>query len=607
MPHDVGESGHILDGLEQIPDEELRSPEEERKSMSLEEATSIVEGVVKIILDDVGAPFTDEALSAAAIIKAKSPDAYARLKEEIVASSADTNEWSGLVKDRVREQKTRQRRRGDHRPVITDSSELHLIVEESCQALEGVGGVYERGGELVEIIEGMDDPEIYPIAKGRIREILSRAARYEKLTSDGAKSIKPPPSVVESIYARSIWGLPRLKGFVDGAVFLTNGDILSTQGYHPQEELYVRRASGISGLRNPTREDAIRARKHLIDLLVDFELVEDERAAHESAWLSALLTILARPAIEGCTPFFLFDANRPRVGKTRLAEMANVIATGRCPTPQAAPAGRDADSEMQKTITGIARSGTPVVFFDNVKGKLGGPSLELAITARRWSARILGESRTYEGRLMLTWIATSNNCQLTPDMHGRTLLTRIKSNHEAPEKRTNFKYPNIMRHVRENRAAYLKSALTILRAWHVDGRPNYRTTPWGSFEEWGEVIRNSIIHAGGADPCDARGGLASSDNETMSARAVLENWPINAEFTSSELAKGLKEGYLYSGDRKSYEIIDALDEFLSSRTARGIGYQLGNWEDRIIDGRVLVREKDSRRNIAIWVVKEVKK
>jgi len=192
-------------------------------------------------------------------------------------------------------------------------------------------------------------------------------------------------------------------------------------------------------------------------------------------------------------------------------------------------------------------------------------------------------------------------------MHGRTLLTRIKSNHEAPEKRTNFKYPNIMRHVRENRAAYLKSALTILRAWHVDGRPNYRTTPWGSFEEWGEVIRNSIIHAGGADPCDARGGLASSDNETMSARAVLENWPINAEFTSSELAKGLKEGYLYSGDRKSYEIIDALDEFLSSRTARGIGYQLGNWEDRIIDGRVLVREKDSRRNIAIWVVKEVKK
>lgn len=574
--------------------------------MSLKEAIVAANNLAGEILEDVGAPFTADAIEAAAVLHLESPEHYQRLKEEVVASNADTNEWKKLVKAKVVELKVQNRRRGDTRPVIEDVPELHLMVDHACDALSGLGGVYERGGELVEIIDGLDDPEIYPIPKGRIRELLSRAARWEKWTQDGPKAMKPPTSVVDSVHARASWGLPQLKGFVDGACMIEDGTILSTEGYHPDYGIFVRRSSDISGLKNPTQEDAIRAREHLLGLLVDFELISEEREAHESAWLASLLSILARPAIEGCTPLFLYDANRPRVGKTRLAELVCLIATGRSPTPQAAPAGRDADSEMQKTITGIARSGTPIVFFDNVKGKLGGPSLELAITARRWSARILGESRTYEGQLMLNWLATSNNAQLTPDMHGRTLLIRIKSDHESPEKRTGFQHPSIMRHVRQYRSDYLRSALTILRAWHVAGRPHYGFTPWGSFEEWGEIVRNAVMFAGGVDPCQTREGLIEADSETRAARAVLASWPEGVGLTSSQISRGMREGHIdYGHMMRTEELVSALGELLSSSSPRGIGYQLGNWKDRIIDGRVLVREKDQGKNVFVWRVKKI--
>lgn len=591
-----------------LSDPEPIASDDDGAGMSLDEAVERSRRLAGDFLEDVGAPFRDEVLDIAARLKLEKPDEYARLTSDVKASDADTNDWKGQVKDRARELIRKKRDQRDARPTIVDGSDLHVTVEEACNALADLGGIYERGGELVEVIEGDDEDDVRPnpVQKGRIRELLSRAARWERETADGAKPIKPPVAVADSVHSRASWGLPKLRGFVDGAAVLEDGQILSTEGYHPQEGLYVRRSEEIAGLRSPDQDDAVEAREHLTELLCDFELVEENREAHESSWLASLLTILARHAIDGSTPLHLFDANRPRVGKTRLAEMAALIATGRSPDPQPAPSGRDADSEMRKTITGIARKGSPIVFFDNVKGKLGGPSLELAITAKRWSARILGQSRTYEGKLRVTWMATSNNCQLTPDMHGRTLLTRIKSSHEAPEQRTGFKFPRIMRHVREHREEYLKDALTILRAWFVEGRPTYELTPWGSFEEWGRLIRNAIVHAGGADPCEARQGLIDADSETRAAKSVFENWPAGEGYTSSEIAKAMKSGDFggFSMD-DSGDLVESLKEFLTSRSPRGIGYQMGSWKDRRIGDRVLVAVKDTARNLRVWKVKEV--
>ena len=44
-----------------------------------------------------------------------------------------------------------------------------------------------------------------------------------------------------------------------------------------------------------------------------------------SAWLSCLLTVLARHAFEGPTPLHLFEANKAGTGKTLLAELVPLI------------------------------------------------------------------------------------------------------------------------------------------------------------------------------------------------------------------------------------------------------------------------------------------
>lgn len=608
----MGESSKIISDPQPISAAHARVPEEDAtptstSSMSVEEAWAITE---KLLDDLSGAQsLSGQALEAAVVLKNKDAVKYGELAIHVKESPTSANTWHGLLKDKERSLRTKRSRAsgGSDRPIIVDRADLHLMVDEACVALEKLGDVYERGGELVEVVEGLDDVKISPIKKGRVGDLLSRAARFESVKDDSNRPIKPPGVVVDSVHARGTWALPKLRSFVDGACMLKNGDVLSTTGFHPSANLYVRRGVEVPGLRAPTQADAAAAYQHLTSLLVDFELSGESRAAHESAWVALLLTIIARPAIEnGSTPLFLFDANRARVGKTRLAQMACEIATGRPANAEAAPSGRGADVEMGKTITGIARAGIPVVFFDNVRGKLGGSSLELAITSPRWSARVLGESTRFEGELAVTWIATSNNCQLTTDMRGRTLLIRIETDLEEPEKRSGFKFPRVMRHVRENRAAYLKSALVMLRAWHVAERPVFDLTPWGSFEEWGEVIRNAILFADGEDPCNTRDELEDTDSEMSRLAAVLEAWPLNKAYKSGEISQAMQDGHFSGGIMNSHhELAAALCELLPTSKANSIGAFLRYHKKKVIGGRRLVQGRGEEKRH--WLVEEISK
>lgn len=585
----------------------------EPEGMTLERAREIAKEVGLKVHDQdgIGIPFTDEAIEAAALLRAQDRAAYARLAAEIKGSDVNTNFWYASTKEKLQELKTQDRRSHDPRPVIEDRADLHEVIDEACEVLRGVGDVFERHGELVEIVEVERTegprPEIQQIRQPRLREILSRAARFERFTADGMKPIKPPKDVVESLHARGQWGLPPLLGFVEGACMLEDGDVLFTDGYHPGARLYVRNGVDVSaGLRNPTQDDARRAYELLTGLVEDFQFKEPKQV-HKAAWVATILTIIARPAIKGSTPLFLYGANRPRIGKTRLADIACIIATGRDAFKQSYPSGRDADAELSKIITTTARSGNQIAFFDNVKGRIGGGSLELAITTSQWEGRILGESNKVQSELSLTWIATSNSASLTPDMHGRTLPVSQWTDLEHPEHRRDFKHPRIMEHVKSRREEYLSAALTILRAWHVAGRPEHQMKTWGSFESWSHIIRNSIVHAGGADPFNSREDLKDADTETSALAAVLRAWPDGAEYSASELGRFMdnagKSDMFNPNSRQEAELGDALSEFLHSSSPNSIGMRLKTFMGRTVEGRQLVkgRSDNSRR----WTVQSV--
>src|SRR5262249_42722346 len=67
----------------------------------------------------------------------------------------------------------------------------------------------------------------------------------------------------------------------------------------------------------------------------------------------------------------------------------------------------------------------------------------------------------------------------------------------------------------------VSAALTLLRAYWEAGLPPQPLEPYGSFEEWSDLIRSALVWAGAADPCTGREGLEAASDETFEAHAEL--------------------------------------------------------------------------------------
>jgi len=68
------------------------------------------------------------------------------------------------------------------------------------------------------------------------------------------------------------------------------------------------------------------------------------------------------------------------------------------------------------------------------------------------------------------------------------------------------------------------AALTILRAYHVAGRPKMPTNPLGSFEIWSRWVRDALIWLGEPDPCKTMDRARAEDPRMQELGAVLSHW-----------------------------------------------------------------------------------
>jgi len=82
---------------------------------------------------------------------------------------------------------------------------------------------------------------------------------------------------------------------------------------------------------------------------------------------------------------------------------------------------------------------------------------------------------------------------------------------EKPEDRQDFKHPNLLNWVAENRPRLAVAAITILRAYFVAACPKVDSTTWGSFESWTATIRGALVWTGLACPLTNRQHANRSD------------------------------------------------------------------------------------------------
>ena len=516
----------------------------------------------------------------------------------------------------------------DDRPVIQITTEEHEVNAEAVRSLTRDASLFQRAGMLVHVVRDPeagrakvarppDAPRIVPLPAAVLREKLTRCARWEKWskTEKAWQPAHPPEWTIAATHTRGEWtGVRPIDGIVETPVFRRDGTILDRPGYDAATRLVFEPTEEFLPVpENPTRDDAVRAASELLEVVCDFPFASSEHAA---AWAAGLLTPLARAAFMGPAPMFVADANAPASGKTLLMDAIAAVAQGRefSRTTNCA-----SDEEWKKQITSIALAGDPMVLIDNVSGGLGSASLDAALTGSTWSDRILGKNEKPSLRLTTLWYASANNVVLKGDLFRRVLQIRLNCLDEHPESRTDFHHPDLLGWIRRERPRLVRAALTILRAYHVAGRPDMGVSPWGSYEEWVRLVPHALVFAGFADPTRTRQSFAdAAATEVGALRGLVLGLAgmglPSSGYTVREILLKLERdsgNADFNGQPDPHaELRAALDELAPAQPgkpydARKVGKQLQKYRGRVVAGQYVERVGETRDSAARWAVLSV--
>ncbi len=508
----------------------------------------------------------------------------------------------------------------DGRPVIQVTPNENDVADQVVDALASDEIIFQRHGSLVHVLyekkkpsaieRPNNAPRIEPLPKARLRERITASVHLfeRKDFKSGPKDIHSHPKdwLVQAIHSRGEWvDFRHLEGVVQIPVLRRDGTILQSPGYDEASGLLYEPIieGGFAIPENPSLEDARNAVNTLWNVVSDFPFADP--AKHFSAWLAALLTPLARFAFDGPAPFFLVNGNSPGAGKGLLVDVLSEIAVGQVLSRLSYS---ENDEEMRKRITSLAIAGDTTVMLDNINRPLGGASLDAALTAERWVDRILSTNTVFSGPLNATWYGTGNNVELVGDTARRVLEIKLETPLENPEERKGFTYPDLKRHIRENRVQFVQAAVTILRSYVVAGRPQVLLTPWGSFESWSNLVRQAIVWCGQADPGDARMTKVAAGNQdaTVLSRLLVGLEQVDPQrhgMTTAQLASTVMNP---SQSSVLYDLLNELaGESNGNINKRRLGRQIGKLRGRVSGGLRLIDEPDSHTKVSRWKVEAV--
>lgn len=513
---------------------------------------------------------------------------------------------------------------GTELPKIVLDVDEHRVIREVIDALAADPDLYQRGGQLARVIWIADSnsprPVIRPVEPPTLREAVTRNCMVGAWKKKGRGRVfiacHPPAWTIAGIHARGDWpGIRTLSGIRRAPVLRPDGSIHQTPGwdeatgvlYLPGEQFPPIAADiGI--------DDASASIEALLELVSEFPFAS---AAHRSAFIAALLTMVARHAFLGNTPLFLVDANTRGAGKTLLAQLAGRIALG-YDLPVATYAHDP--TEMRKVITTMTLAGEPVVLLDNLNGVVGNEALDRALTGGRWWDRMLGVNKQVDLPMTTTLIATGNNISIAADTARRTIHIRLETNLERPEDRSGFRRADLLGHVRAHRAALYMHAVTIVAAYLRAGCPDVGLRPMGSFEGWSRVIRGAIVWLGYPDPFDTREDLELvADTGKESVAMLLEALALYdpddrgivvAEMLASVYAGGLTP---VGHDAAVVALRTAIENLCPNGgkppVARQVSAKFKAYRRRVVNGQMLDFDPSKKRSSGhVWhVVKATKR
>lgn len=495
--------------------------------------------------------------------------------------------------------------------------DLHRVIDDASDAIAADPRTFVRANELVTVVGAPPDqprarfasgtPIIRPTSSATLVERLTRYAQFTRFDPRKGEYVKclPPPAVVAGLLARGDWpGVRPLVGVVEHPLLRPDGSVRTERGYDaPTGYLVLPNADFLPVPDHPTQDQARAALATLEAIFVDFPHVS---RPSRMVPIAAILTLLARSAIPGSVPAFIFDASTRGSGKSMQADIVTLVAFGRSAARKNYPLE---DDELEKVLSSYAVAGARAILLDNVTRMFGGGPIDLCVTAvDDVELRVLGRTEVRRLPWAAVILASGNNVSFFEDTTRRVLIARLESPLENPEARTDFAIPDLRAHVVAHRAELVQAAMTVLRAYTAKGCPNAGQSRWGSFEPWSDLIPGAILFAGGDDPMATRPSLSAQLSDGAAALAiVLRELPRLSDdgLTVRELVHRLYANRDHDAGPDGWDDLrDALEVWAPTRPGSQpdptkLGRALRAHSGRVLHGRKLVAA-GANRGVSRW-------
>jgi hypothetical protein len=582
-----------------------------------------------------------------------------------------------IDRDRVRKKGPSSGGEEPNRPVIKiEAGQLPRMVDEGNIALAAHTNIYQRSGELVTVVREPDrvdttdrdtrrgrditlrpgTPRLRNVSLASLRVHLASVAEWRKWVAskrkdkdgDGGEWAPAHPdsaataAILDPTAAGGWPDIPPIRGILESPALAPSGSLITTPGYNPETGYVLLPSVDVGKIEErPTQEQARAAMKYLwSELFCDFPYFglgesdpkdTDRSKRYEQACkcpdafvgIAAILSMFARPAIEGSTPGSVFEAASQGSGKTLQIHAISTLATGRSAGLMTFPThdGKVDEAELEKILASYALAGARAIAFDNIKGTLGGSALEKAMTAvDSIDLRVLGSSETRTMPWTAIILFSGNNMAMSDDVAQRVLCSRLESERDDPRSRPSkeFRHARLLDWIREHRARLIRACLVVLRAFIV-AESKVDAGSWGSFEAWSSLVPAAILYAGGPNVLELRQRGGAVDNGEGAAHAALMRaWPTEVfpkgaragellKYASFQDEKEIERGDL-APDLRLEDLRNALRELTQTPDGRtpsstAVGNALralrGKWREgcKIVGGL-------HRTGVAMWRVEK---
>jgi len=457
--------------------------------------------------------------------------------------------------------------------IVVNGRHLHEVSADAAAALAAANtppNVFTIDGRLARLVQTESGGvKAQVMNREAVRGVLDRAAAFmscKQIQGENRYTKTCPPNpVVEDFMEMLEWpNIPPLTGIVSAPIAAPNGALITTPGYHEAGAVYFQPTTDAPlGDTRPTPQNVKNAKGLIEDtLLADFPFKD---AASKANAIGLLISGHVLRLVDAPAPIVLIDATSEGTGKTLLMDtLLSPFFQGSTPVLSEPTEEKE---WRQQIATTLAEAPSHIV-FDNVKRPVRSGSLAAATTTTSFKNRILGVSQNATLPVRCAWVITGNNVNADPDIARRMVWVRLESNEEDPAQRTGFKIEDLRGWLKSEHCRVTTAALTLVRNWSENGRPDFTGRVLGGYESWSRVV-GGILEAAGIE--GFLGNLLefrqSSDPEREAWKTFIRTW-----YSSEPLRKeaGVKDLFpLAIAD-------ETLTPFLTSKEERGQKTQLGS-------------------------------